>query len=103
MARHCIGLNHIAIGVENIGDGAKHPLTDAQVRANADLVRHLASRFPITHLIGHHESNDMRRHPYWREREPAYGNRKPDPGESFLRRVRARVADLGLEGAPRRR
>jgi len=22
MARHCIGLNHVAIGIENVGDGA---------------------------------------------------------------------------------
>src|SRR5262245_2466129 len=48
-ARHCIGLNHIAIGVENVGDGAKYPLTDAQVAADAALVRYLASRFHITH------------------------------------------------------
>lgn len=100
MARHCIGLNHVAIGIENVGDGSKHPLTEAQVRADAELVRSLARRFPITHLIGHQESNRMRRHPYWREREPDYGNRKPDPGSDFLRRVRARLADLRLSGPP---
>lgn len=100
MARHCIGLNHVAIGVENVGDGARFPLTAAQVRANAELVRHLAGRHRITHLIGHQESNAMRRHPYWREREADYGNRKADPGAGFLRDVRARVADLGLEGPP---
>lgn len=100
MARHCIGLNHVAIGIENVGDGKKHPLTDAQVRANAALVRHLAARFPITHLIGHQESNAMRRHEYWREREAGYGNRKADPGSEFLRRVRDRVADLRLQGPP---
>src|SRR6266567_3253391 len=27
MARHCIGLNHVAIGVENVGDGEKFSLT----------------------------------------------------------------------------
>lgn len=103
MARHCIGLNHLAIGIENVGDGAEVPLTAAQVRANAELVRYLARRHRITHLIGHQESNAMRRHPYWREREGDYGNRKADPGAGFLRDVRARVADLGLEGAPRGR
>ena len=100
MARHCIGLNHVAIGVENVGDGAKLPLTEAQVRADAELVRYLAGRFELTHLIGHQESNAMRHHPYWREREAGYGNRKPDPGARFLRLVRARVADLGLQGPP---
>ncbi|HKE17708.1 MAG TPA: peptidoglycan recognition family protein [Kofleriaceae bacterium] len=100
MARHCIGLNHVAIGVENVGDGARYPLTEAQVRADAALVRHLAGRFRLTHLIGHHESNAMRRHAYWREREAGYRNSKSDPGPDFMRRVRALVADLGLEGPP---
>lgn len=102
MARHCIGLNHVAIGVENVGDGDRFPLTEAQVRANAELVRHLAGRFRLTHLIGHHESNDMREHAYWQEREPAYGNRKADPGADFMRRVRAQVANLELAGPPAR-
>ncbi len=100
MARHCIGLNHVAIGIENVGDGERHPLTDAQVRANVELVRVLARRFPLTHLIGHSESNAMRAHPYWRERERAYGNRKSDPGDAFLRRVRGKVSDLKLKGPP---
>ena len=100
MARHCIGLNHVAIGIENVGDGGRWPLTAAQVAANAALVRHLAGRHAITHLIGHSESNAMRRHPYWRERVASYRNSKVDPGPDFLRQVRARVADLALEGPP---
>lgn len=99
MARHCIGLNHVSIGVENVGS-ASRPLTDAQVEANALLVRHLAGRFPITHLIGHGEARRMEGTPLWRERDPRYRNRKGDPGDGFMRRVRARVADLGLEGPP---
>lgn len=39
-ARHTIGLNYCAIGIENIG-GSKQPLTEAQVEANAKLVRYL--------------------------------------------------------------
>jgi N-acetylmuramoyl-L-alanine amidase len=102
MARHCIGLNHLAIGIENVGDGARWPLTAAQVEANAALVRYLAGRHAITHLIGHSESNAMRRHPYWRERDASYRNSKSDPGAPFLEKVRARVADLALEGPPPR-
>jgi N-acetylmuramoyl-L-alanine amidase len=101
MARHCIGLNHLAIGVENVGDGDRYPLTEAQVAANAALVRYLAARHPITHLIGHHESRAMEDHPYFLERDDAYRNRKPDPGAAFMREVRARVADLDLAGPPR--
>lgn len=97
-ARHCIGLNHIAIGIENAGDEAAFPLTDAQVAADAALVRELARRYRITHLLGHYEVMKFRRHPYYLERDAAYKNDKPDPGPRFMALVRARVADLGLQG-----
>jgi N-acetylmuramoyl-L-alanine amidase len=97
-ARHCIGLNHLAIGIENAGDEARFPLTAAQVAADAALVRTLAGRYRITHLLGHHEVMGFRDHPYHVEREPGYRNDKPDPGPRFMALVRARVADLGLQG-----
>jgi hypothetical protein len=101
-ARHCIGLNHLAIGIENVGDEAKIPLTEAQVAADAALVRDLARRYRITHLLGHYEVMKFRDHPYYVERDAAYKNDKPDPGRRFMALVRARVADLGLQGlAPR--
>jgi N-acetylmuramoyl-L-alanine amidase len=100
MARHCIGLNHVAIGVENVGDGEKFPLTPAQVKANAALVRYLAARYPITHLIGHMEYRKMERTPFFLELDPKYRNTKPDPGADFMRQVRALVADLKLQGPP---
>ena len=31
-----------------------------------------------------------------RERDPAYRNAKPDPGDRFMRAVRARITDLNL-------
>ena len=101
MARHCIGLNHVAIGVENVGDGKRFPLTAAQIEANAALVRFLSTRHRITHLIGHQESRAMESHPYWLELDARYRNRKSDPGAAFMKKVRARLADLGLEGPPR--
>ncbi|MGE5186087.1 MAG: N-acetylmuramoyl-L-alanine amidase [Acidobacteriota bacterium] len=101
-ARHCIGLNHIAIGIENVGDADKYPLTDAQVAADAALVRDLAARFPITHLLGHSEVMRFRDHPYYVERDRSYKNDKPDPGDAFMARVRAEVADLKLSGVDRR-
>jgi len=100
MARHCVGLNHAAIGIENVGDAKAFPLTDAQVEANAALLRILKRRFPITHLIGHSEYRLMEGHPYFHERDPRYRSRKQDPGASFMRRVRARVADLHLLRPP---
>lgn len=101
MARHCIGLNHIAIGVENVGDGKRWPLTDAQVKANIALVRYLAGRHRITHLIGHHEARALEGTDLWLERDAKYRNRKSDPGPRFLARVRAGLADLKLRGPPR--
>ncbi len=100
-ARHCIGLNHLAIGIENVGDGKQWPLTDAQVAANAALVRELAATHAITHLLGHHEVMGFRDHAYYVERDPAYRNTKPDPGAAFMAKVRAQVADLRLEGPGR--
>jgi len=61
-------------------------------------VRDLTRRFPITHLLGHHEVMKFRDHPYFVERERGYHNEKGDPGERFMQRVRERVADLGLSG-----
>jgi N-acetylmuramoyl-L-alanine amidase len=103
MGRHTVGLNHVAIGVENVGGGKDRPLTAAQVAANAQLVRHLCARHAITHLIGHHESPFMEGHDYWRERDDSYRNRKPDPGKAFMAKVRAQLTDLELEGPPPRR
>lgn len=100
LARHCVGLNHVAIGVENVGDGKAFPLTQAQIDANAALIRHLAARFPLTHVIGHHESLQMQGHPYFQELEAGYRTRKGDPGPAFMTAVRAQIADLGLEGPP---
>jgi N-acetylmuramoyl-L-alanine amidase len=96
-ARHCIGLNHISIGVENVG-GADNPLTEAQATANAALVRDLARRFPITHLLGHYEVMKFEQHPYYLERDPKYRNKKPDPGAAFMKQVRAQLTDVKLQG-----
>jgi len=100
MGRHTIGLNHLAIGVENVGGGAKWPLTQAQVNANADLIRDLTKRHGITHVIGHHEYRLMEKHPYFQELDPNYRTRKSDPGPEFMNQVRALIQDLKLEGPP---
>jgi len=99
-ARHCIGMNHVAIGIENVGDESRWKLTPAQVVANAALVRHLAARFLITHVLGHHEVMGMRSDPLFVELDPGYRNRKGDPGPRFMTAVRARIGDLALAGAP---
>jgi beta-N-acetylhexosaminidase len=102
MARHCIGLNYSAIGVENVGGGhGVDNLTDAQLEADIRLVRYLAGKYPtIQYLIGHMEYLDFEGDPLWLERDPSYRTEKIDPGDRFMSAVRAAVADLGLEGPP---
>jgi N-acetylmuramoyl-L-alanine amidase len=102
MARHVIGLNYDAIGVENVGgaDGVDN-LTDAQIKANTELVRYLKRKYPtIEYLIGHHEYQLFEKHPLWRELDNAYRTAKIDPGPRFMNAVRSQVASLGLKGAP---
>jgi hypothetical protein len=102
MARHAIGLNHAAIGIENVGGaGDRGDLTPAQVRADAWLVRRLKERHPgLRRLIGHYETERFRGQAPWKELVPGYKTVKQDPGERFMAAVRVAVADLGLEGAP---
>lgn len=101
MARHTIGLNRVAIGIENVGGGAGLALTDAQVKADAALTRVLVSRFPtITYLIGHLEYLRFRGTRLWQERDPTYYTVKSDPGAGFMAQLRGLVADLKLKGPP---
>jgi beta-N-acetylhexosaminidase len=102
MARHCIGLNYSAIGVENVGGGkGVENLTDAQIEANIRLVRHLVRRYPtIRYLIGHMEYRRFEGHPLWLELDEDYRTEKIDPGDRFMTAVREGVAELGLDGPP---
>ena len=43
MARHVIGLNHTAIGVENVGGTDEKPLTEAQLQSNIALQANMIS------------------------------------------------------------
>lgn len=101
MARHTIGLNLSAIGVENVGGKDGDDLTPAQARANAWLARELKDRYPaLEYLIGHHEYLRFEGHPLWLERSAAYRTRKSDPGERFMGEVRRLAAPAGLKGPP---
>jgi len=96
IARHTIGLNRAAIGIENVG-GSDAPLTECQVRADAKLVVDLAARHPtIRYLIGHHEYGRFRGTPLWEERDPTYFTTKVDPGDEFMAAVRKRIEPLRL-------
>ncbi len=98
IARHVIGLNRVAIGIENVG-GSAAPLTECQVRADAKLIADLVARYPtIRYLIGHHEYGRFRGTPLWEERDVDYFTTKVDPGDEFMAAVRSRIEPLGLRG-----
>ncbi|KTD06691.1 amidase [Legionella gratiana] len=95
MARHVIGLNHYAIGIENVGGiNGKDDLTEAQVKANAFLVCYLKRKYPqIKYVIGHNDYLNFKNTSLWLERDPNYQTDKEDPGPFFLQRVMKLVDD----------
>lgn len=98
-ARHTIGLNYCAIGIENIGSKSQ-PLTEKQVLANAQIVRYLTKKYKIEYLIGHSEYGVFRGSKLWKETDPDYFTVKEDPGKDFMRKVRLLVTDLDLKDKP---
>ena len=101
IARHCIGLNHLSIGIENVGGTKELPLTQEQVNSNVALIRYLTGRYPITHVLGHYEYQLFEEHPYFDEAHANYRTIKQDPGVDFMNAVRGELADLPLNGAPK--
>lgn len=95
MARHVIGLNHYAIGIENVGGVDENPdLTKAQEESNAFLVCYLKKKYPeIQYVIGHMEYLDFMNTPLWLEKDPNYQAVKHDPGVKFMKNIRALVSE----------
>jgi len=100
MARHVIGLNHAAIGVENVG-GTKETLTKAQLKANIDLVKYLSKKYNIEYLIGHYEYPQFEGHELWLEKDDGYRTQKTDPGKEFMQKVREKTKSLNFKPVPK--
>ncbi|MCL6273412.1 peptidoglycan recognition protein family protein [Muricauda sp. 2012CJ35-5] len=100
MARHVIGLNHCAIGIENVGGTENLPLTRAQLKANIYLVDYLASKYKIEYVIGHHEYIQFEGHPLWLEVDDGYRTTKTDPGEEFMEKVRKATKKNNFKSLP---
>lgn len=100
MARHVIGLNHCAIGIENVGGTADLPLTKAQLKSNIFLVNYLAEKYDIDYLIGHYEYTKFEDHPLWLEKDDGYRTEKTDPGEDFMKKVRKATTGLNFDHFP---
>ena len=104
MARHVIGLNYSAIGIENIGGRADkaEDLTKAQLKANISLIKYLKAKYPkIEYVIGHYEYRKMEKTPLWLEVDKGYRTFKTDPGKKFMFNVRKGIKQLNLKQAPK--
>ena len=100
MARHVIGLNHCAIGIENIGGTEDLPLTVAQLESNILLVKYLSKKYDIDYLIGHYEYTKFENHPLWLEKDDGYRTEKTDPGVDFMKKVREATLDFDFQPIP---
>ncbi len=99
-ARHVIGLNHTAIGIENIADGESLPLTQAQIQANIALIDYLAGQHSIDYVIGHHEYQQFIGHALWKEKNPNYLTEKNDPGDANMRLIREGLQQANIKPLP---
>ncbi len=100
MGRHVIGLNHCAIGIENVGGTKETPLTEAQLKANIWLVSYLSKKYDIDYLIGHYEYPLFEGHELWLEKDPGYRTEKTDPGEDFMEKVRNATKKFNFKPLP---
>ena len=100
MARHVIGLNHCAIGVENVGGTPELPLTEKQLEANIKLVKYLATKYGIDYVIGHHEYTLFEGHELWLEVDAGYRTKKDDPGDAFMQKVRRATKKFNFKSLP---
>lgn len=102
MARHVIGLNHCAIGIENVG-GVKgvQDLTQEQLEANVYLVKYLKEKYPtIRYLAGHYEYRRFEGSSLWKEKQETRRTTKQDPGPKFMFALRQKVQELGFVSLP---
>ena len=97
-ARHAIGYNHCAIGIENVGGyNGQEDLTEEQLAANVRLIKYLHAKYPtIEYVFGHYQQNAARASGLFIENVPDYYAGKPDPGPKFMRGLRLELEDDGL-------
>ena len=101
MARHVIGLNMHAIGIENIKGFGNEGLTQKQLEANIRLVKYLIHKYKkISYLIGHYEYTNFESHPLWMEKDPSYRTIKSDPNPQFMDAIFKNLHEFHIKRAP---
>jgi len=102
MARHVIGLNHIAIGIENVGGTQNTPLTEAQLKANIKLIKYLKKKYiEIEYVIGHFEYPNFDGTEFWLEIDAGYRTEKTDPGIEFITKIREETSEFNWKLVPK--
>ena len=103
MARHVIGLNHCAIGIENVGGLEDKPLTKKQLEANIKLIKYLKNKYDdIDYVIGHYEYTLFENHDLWLEKDAAYRTEKTDPGKQFITNIRSSLTNYNWKPVPKK-
>lgn len=97
-ARHIIGYNHCAIGIENVGGyEGREDLTEAQLAANVRLIKYLHEKYPtIKYVFGHYQQDAARASGLYIENVADYYAIKTDPGKIFMRGLREQLESDGL-------
>jgi len=90
MARHAMGLNHISIGIENVGLNGKE--TKAQVESSIKLINYLRNKFNIEKIISHSEISDLINSKYYIEKQDSYFREK-DCGKTLAEKIRNLMYD----------
>ena len=97
-ARHVIGYNHCAIGIENVGGYDGHEdLTEEQLAANVRLIKYLHKKYPaIKYVFGHYQQDAARASGLYLELVEGYYSIKTDPGAKFMWGLRSQLESDGL-------
>lgn len=104
MARHVIGLNHCAIGIENVGGIGDKTLTKKQLKSNIKLINYLKKKYPkIEYIIGHFEYTNFEEHELWLEKDDNYRTEKTDPGIDFINTIRKKTSKHNWKPIPQKK
>jgi len=94
--RHVVGLNHVTVGIEHVGQTERDVLSNPrQLGASLRLTRWLRCRFGlrVPRVIGHAESLSS---PFYRELDPRFkGRTHADWRHPYMQRYRRKLANLG--------
>lgn len=82
-ARHAMGLNHVSIGIENVGLLE----TEEQVKANLILINYLRNKYDIQRIISHGEIETIKDSAFYIEKVEGY-YREKKCGNSLAEKLR---------------